>query len=60
MYKFKCKLREEGNPSQTHSMEHYLSVAFAIANIHDSLSNYSTSSYTKTLVFSFMKTNKLL
>jgi len=23
MYNFKCKLRKEGNPSQTHSMEHY-------------------------------------
>ena len=23
MYNFKCKLREEGNPSRTHKMEHY-------------------------------------
>jgi hypothetical protein len=23
MYNFKCKLREEGNHSQTHKVEHY-------------------------------------
>jgi len=23
MYNFKCKLRKEGNPSQTHKVEHY-------------------------------------